>query len=239
MQGLRVGPANDRYEQEADRVARQVVSRVQTPPVQREGAAEEELQMKPLTPTVTPLQRKTFQKPVQRAVNHGVEGGEVEAGVAQQIQRAGGGGKPLDEKVRGQMERGFGADFSGVRVHTGAQADTLNRSLNARAFTTGKDIFFKRGEYNPGSSAGKELLAHELTHTVQQGAAGVQRMVTRGSKALFHPTQEKQVVRRALSVDDTNWAETKKVTSITADAKGGVLVFHGSGKSDSLPVKCC
>lgn len=197
MQGLRVGPANDRYEQEADRVARQVVSRVQTPPVQREGAVEEELQMKPLTPTVTPLQRKTFQKPVQReggdedelqmkavasvaspvqrAVNHGVEGGEVEASVAQQIQRAGGGGKPLDEKVRGQMERGFGADFSAVRVHTGAQADTLNRSLNARAFTTGNDIFFKQGEYNPGSSAGKELLAHELTHTVQQGAAGVQR----------------------------------------------------------------
>ena len=231
MQGLRVGPANDRYEQEADRVARQVVSRVQTPPVQREGAAEEELQMKPLTPTVTPLQRKTFQKPVQRAVNHGVEGGEVEAGVAQQIQRAGGGGKPLDEKVRGQMERGFGADFSGVRVHTGAQADTLNRSLNARAFTTGKDIFFKRGEYNPGSSAGKELLAHELTHTVQQGAAGVQRTVTRGSKALFHPTQEKQVVRRTLSVDDTDWSKTRTVTSITADAKGGVLVFHGGGKS--------
>ena len=71
------------------------------------------------------------------------------------------------------MERGFGADFSGVRVHTDGQADTLNRSLNSRAFTTGSDVFFRSGEYNPGSRAGQELIAHELTHTVQQGASGV------------------------------------------------------------------
>jgi hypothetical protein len=61
-----------------------------------------------------------------------------------------------------------------VRVHTSAAADGLNRSLNARAFTTGRDIYFRQGHYNPGSSGGRELLAHELTHVVQQNADRVQ-----------------------------------------------------------------
>src|SRR5207344_148493 len=66
------------------------------------------------------------------------------------------------------MGQALNADFSGVRVHTDAGADGLNQSLSARAFTTGRDIYFRQGEYNPGSSGGRELLAHELTHVVQQ-----------------------------------------------------------------------
>ncbi|HEX8845923.1 MAG TPA: DUF4157 domain-containing protein [Pyrinomonadaceae bacterium] len=66
------------------------------------------------------------------------------------------------------MERAFGADFSDVHVHTDAQADGLNRSLEARAFTAGQDLFFRHGEYNPDSSRGQELIAHELTHVMQQ-----------------------------------------------------------------------
>lgn len=85
-----------------------------------------------------------------------------------------GGGQALDSSARGAMGRAFNADFSGVRVHTNAQADALNQSLNARAFTTGQDIYFRQGEYNPGSSSGKELLAHELTHVVQQNGDKVQ-----------------------------------------------------------------
>jgi hypothetical protein len=69
------------------------------------------------------------------------------------------------------MEDSFGTDFSRVRVHTSSQSDTLNRQLQARAFTTGSDIFFRSGEYKPTSGAGQQLLAHELTHVVQQGAA--------------------------------------------------------------------
>jgi Domain of unknown function (DUF4157) len=72
------------------------------------------------------------------------------------------------------MEPRFGADFSGVRVHTDAGADGLNRSLSAKAFTTGRDIYFRQGEYNPGSSSGRSLLAHELTHVVQQNPDKVQ-----------------------------------------------------------------
>ncbi|MEM5776359.1 MAG: DUF4157 domain-containing protein, partial [Anaerolineaceae bacterium] len=73
-----------------------------------------------------------------------------------------------------QMSSQLGYDLSGVRVHQGAASDQLNRQLDARAFTTGQDIFFRAGEYNPGSSGGQELLAHELTHVVQQGTGRVQ-----------------------------------------------------------------
>ncbi|MHC5750143.1 eCIS core domain-containing protein [Nostoc sp. JL23] len=66
--------------------------------------------------------------------------------------------------MREPMEQAFGADFSGVKVHTNGQSDQLNRSIQARAFTTGQDVFFREGEYNPGSQGGQEL----LTHVVQQ-----------------------------------------------------------------------
>jgi hypothetical protein len=75
------------------------------------------------------------------------------------------------------MEAAFGVDFGGVRVHADTEADTLNRSLNARAFTTGQDIYFRQGGYSPGSSSGRELIAHELVHVVQQTGA-VQRKRT-------------------------------------------------------------
>jgi hypothetical protein len=80
-----------------------------------------------------------------------------------------GSGAPLSEDTRHSMESAFGADFSGVRVHTDSEAVQMNQSLSARAFTHGSDIYFNAGEYNPGSNSGKHLLAHELTHTVQQG----------------------------------------------------------------------
>ncbi|MBX3001180.1 MAG: DUF4157 domain-containing protein [Caldilineaceae bacterium] len=199
LQGkLKLGPAGDKYEQEADRVAAQVTRQMAAPQaVQRQSPEEEELQMKPLAATVTPVQRKTFQKSMaQRKGVHGPEGGEVESSVAQQIGAARGGGKPLDDTVRAKMERGFGADFSGVRVHTGGQADTLNRSLNAKAFTVGKDVFFGKGQYNPGSSGGQKLIAHELTHTVQQGASpSVQRAPEWWEKRKRKKAEKKQKKR--------------------------------------------
>ena len=62
----------------------------------------------------------------------------------------------------------FQADFDGVRVHTDANADALNHEANAVTFTAGQDIFFSHGAYSPGTSSGRELLAHELTHVVQE-----------------------------------------------------------------------
>lgn len=94
------------------------------------------------------------------------------------LQASKGQGQPLDDKTRGQMEGSFGTDFSGVKIHTGGEATRLSNELNAQAFTHGRDIYFNEGSYNPETSAGRHLLAHELTHTVQQ-REGLQNMVNR------------------------------------------------------------
>ena len=90
------------------------------------------------------------------------------------IKQERGKGRPMPDHVRGSMEQAFGADFSGVKVHTDTRADHLNRSIQARAFTTGQDVFFRQGEFALGSKRGQELLAHELTHVVQQNGNAVQ-----------------------------------------------------------------
>ena len=82
-----------------------------------------------------------------------------------------GGGSPLSGKVKTEMESGIGADFSNVRIHNDSNAVQMNKQLGAQAFATGNNIYFNEGKYNPNSKEGKHLLAHELTHTVQQGAA--------------------------------------------------------------------
>lgn len=77
-------------------------------------------------------------------------------------------GQSLDASVRSELEPQFAHDFANVRVHADAQADRMAKSLNANAFTTGQDVFFREGMFKPDSSDGKQLLAHELTHTIQQ-----------------------------------------------------------------------
>jgi hypothetical protein len=90
-------------------------------------------------------------------------------------------GAPLPAAVRGSMERRFGADFGGVRVHTGDAAARQSAALNAHAFTVGPNIYFGRDKFQPQSAGGQELLAHELTHTVQQGAASQSPQVRRSA----------------------------------------------------------
>jgi hypothetical protein len=95
-------------------------------------------------------------------------GGVVDERVAGEIQERRGGGGELDHRVRDELGPTLGHDFSDVRVHTDARADALNRAVHAEAFTTGRDIFFRSGKYDPTSNEGRRLLAHELTHVVQQ-----------------------------------------------------------------------
>jgi hypothetical protein len=83
------------------------------------------------------------------------------------VRAARGGGSPLSDSVRAFLERRFGANFSNVRVHTSLEADGLSRSIGAKAFTVGSDIFFSNNRYQPDSSEGRHLLAHEVTHVVQ------------------------------------------------------------------------
>lgn len=85
------------------------------------------------------------------------------------IQEERGRGHNLNEDVASEAGAAMGRDFSDVTVHTDGEADELNRRLGARAFTTGNDIFFREGAYEPGSRDGKRLIAHELTHVAQQG----------------------------------------------------------------------
>lgn len=225
---LTVTSAGDQYEQEADKVAQQVVHGTGAETAQRAGE-EDELQMKrDLIQRVgeedeLQMKRDLVQRVgeedelqmkrdlVQRADEGGEmedeeiqtkrdfiqredEGGEMEdeqlqmkrgddpaAGfdvggdLEQTIQAQRGSGQSLPGETQSFMESGFGQDFSGVRVHADKESDSLNKSLSARAFTVGSDIFFRSGEYDPSGSAGKELLAHELTHVVQQGGSKVQK----------------------------------------------------------------
>ncbi len=95
-------------------------------------------------------------------------------GIARQLNATKGGGASLPEHVQASMDDAFGADFSGVRVHTDSNAVQMNKELGAQAFANGSDIYFNEGKYDPSTSKGQHLLAHELTHTVQQGASNVQ-----------------------------------------------------------------
>src|SRR6266508_558948 len=112
------------------------------------------------------LQGTVFRQATAPVQEEDALGPEMSAAIAAERGR----GASLPEPVRADMEHRLGSDFSGVRVHHDRQADTLNHALAAEAFTTGTDIFFSGGSYNPTSSAGRELLAHELTHVAQQAA---------------------------------------------------------------------
>ncbi len=99
--------------------------------------------------------------------------GRVHPGVTAQIAAARGRGAPLDPALEAQASSALGDAFGDVRVHTDALAGALARSVEARAFTTGSDIFFASGEFRPQSPSGRELIAHELTHVAQQRGAPV------------------------------------------------------------------
>src|SRR6266511_2857980 len=115
------------------------------------------------------LQGTVFRQATAPVQEEDALGPEMSAAIAAERGR----GASLPEPVRADMEHRLGSDFSGVRVHHDRQADTLNHALAAEAFTTGTDIFFSGGSYNPTSSAGRELLAHELTHVAQQNTGAV------------------------------------------------------------------
>jgi Domain of unknown function (DUF4157) len=171
---LMIGAADDRHEQEADRVAQQVVQQLQAPEMGRSALDPAiQRQPKPEGAAENPLHRKPIQLPIQLRDNSPA-GGAASPDLTSAINQARGHGQPLTAGLQKTMGRAMGADFRGVRVHTDGQADQLNRSIQAQAFTTGQDVFFRQGAYQPGSRSGQGLIAHELTHVVQQNAAVVQ-----------------------------------------------------------------
>ena len=102
-----------------------------------------------------------------------------------------GNGSPLPEDTRSSMEGAFGTDFAAVRVHTDNSAVQMSKDLSAEAFTHGKDIYFNQGKYEPESSDGQRLLAHELTHTMQQGATVQKKEVQPVGQRISHTGKQK------------------------------------------------
>jgi hypothetical protein len=151
---LRVGAAGDRFEREADRVSEQVMSRRSRDERDPVGAR--------------PQQARGVSR-----MGGGPSGPSPVPGAL------GTRGQALDGSTRAMMEQRFGHDFSAVRVHTGARAAHSAQSVGARAYTVGQHIVFGSGEFAPGTRAGQHLLAHELTHTIQQGRTSgrVQRLL--------------------------------------------------------------
>jgi hypothetical protein len=158
------------------------------------------------TADVTHLQRTLGNQAVLRMMSEAKNkgGAEVSPAVEKTIQRAQGNGRAMSPRVQKQAESDFGRDFRGVEIHNDHQADKLNDSLQARAFTSGSQIFFKQDQYRPDTAEGRQLLAHELTHVVQQGAAGlktggvVQRSALSDGEVSLSSAGERPLIQRSI-----------------------------------------
>ncbi|AOC97070.1 hypothetical protein BB050_03992 [Flavobacterium anhuiense] len=135
------------------------------PLIQNKGE-EENVQQKKEEEKQTSDEEKQLQKSAAGDANP-----SDNSNIESKLNSSKGGGSPLSGKIKTEMESGIGADFSNVRIHNDSNAVQMNKQLGAQAFATGNNIYFNEGKYNPNSKEGKHLLAHELTHTVQQGAA--------------------------------------------------------------------
>jgi len=132
---------------------------------------------------------------------------DTHATTEQKLNSSKGNGSSLDSETRVQMENSFGANFSGVKIHTNSTAVQLNNQFGAQAFTTGNNIYFNEGKYNPQTQNGKRLLAHELTHTVQQGVKLVQPFVQREITATTSPTTERAIEEAATTCNEATQRE--------------------------------
>ncbi len=170
---LKIGTSNDRYEQEADRIAEKIM----TMPASNCTTCEEKETLQPqLADEISPfIQRQEYEEEEEeeeeetlQAKRTGRSETKLNTNIENRIFRTIGRGNSLDNYTRAFFESKFGYDFSRVRIHYDAESARLARQLNAEAFTYGRDIYFGAGRYNPNTFSGKRLLAHELTHVVQQ-----------------------------------------------------------------------
>jgi hypothetical protein len=191
---LTVGAVNDPMEAQADAVADQVMRMPENALIQRkctECEEEEHAQRKPLASFI---QKQEIKNDSSNTV--------ASDAVSSKIQSTKGGGSPLPSTTKSFMESRFGTDFSGVRIHTNNDAVTLSSELNAQAFTVGSDIYFNSGKYTPESSNGKHLLAHELTHTIQQNGT-------------INAMRPKIIQRATLQTNGGEWEDENYTTSVS------------------------
>lgn len=223
---MAVNKPGDKFEQEADKMADKVMrmpapatgkdEKLQRAPeeklqkkeqdkIQKAAAPEEKIQKVPQPEEK--LQKKEDEKlqkaPAQeeKLQRKGGDGAPaVTSNVQSAIHNKTTGGQPMSADVRSFMEPRFNADFSNVRVHSDPESAGLSNQLSARAFTYQNHVFFSHDQYQPGTSEGKQLLAHELTHTIQQG-----HVVQRSPQV--STTTTPPAVQRFLGIDIPSWQD--------------------------------
>lgn len=162
---LSVGAPDDPLEYEADAMADKVMRMPETSFIQRKVGCscgdfdDEHVRLKPLSGQITPFIQAKGDGAISEAVS-----GKIKSSLER--------GNPMQNDTKSFMESRFGVDFSNVKIHTGNESAQLNQSLNAKAFTVSNNIYFNSGQHQPETDSGKHLLAHELTHVVQQGGSG-------------------------------------------------------------------
>jgi hypothetical protein len=160
-------------------------------------------------------------------------GGELPRQVSAAIQKQRGGGVALPETMQSEAKQILGHDFSNVRIHAGAEAHRLSRSIQARAFTIGKDIFFKQGVYTPGSTFGRETLLHELTHVAQQAGSKNNGPLRLGAPDTAHEKQAEQVSKGSSTSATSGAGQAGVVQRSYLDEKLSLL----GGKAKTLARK--
>ena len=168
---LTIGPSDDHYEREADMIAERVVSTPENHFIQPKNLSPLLIQKK--CAECEEEEKKMIQPKSRSSANIEVPS-EINAALNTD-------GKLMDIGTKSYMESRFGYDFSNVQIHTGQVAARSANSINALAYTSGHDIVFNEGQYAPGTESGKKLLAHELTHVVQQKSGKIQRKVIQRS----------------------------------------------------------
>lgn len=201
--GLTIGPTDDVHEREADQVAHRVMRMEPAGGNIRPAAASVQRKCERCGVEIDEDDAKVRRKPAESALNTPAA---APASVAEVLQSA---GQALDGRTRAFFEPRFGWDFAMVRVHADAAANRSAQEVNARAYTLGRDIVFGGGQYAPATTAGQHLLAHELTHVVQQSAAGGAGMARRNI------LQRQQGEMEGESDDDIDVGQVDPSTTLT------------------------
>jgi hypothetical protein len=250
---LTIGQPGDKYEQEADATAARVMAMPMPGPstqaetaeepgtLQRQPELDEEdsetvqqrpigLQRQALSDGEKPNKDKSLTqlKPLVQAKG---KGNSAPQGFEQRLSQHKGGGQPLPDETKAFMEPRFGADFSSVRIH---EAPKEASDIGAQAFTHGQDIYFNAGKYNPGSSSGKELLAHELTHVVQQVGSVVQAKLAQNKQETQFQEEEPDDIPAKQAFFLTSQALTNKNSFQTKEPREGTQAQEIAGNQESV-----
>ncbi len=165
---LEIGQPNDKYEREADTIADKVVMMPNNPATMHMQSASDGPDISMKCAECEKEEKLRMKPAVQRSGDGKLHASSSFSG---RLQGSKGQGQPLSEAVSNEMGSKIGADFSHVRIHTDSKAVRMNQEIGAQAFTHENNVYFNKGKYEPSSSRGRHLLAHELAHVVQQNSA--------------------------------------------------------------------